>query len=224
MRVLHYPADPLVRANTGLLMIPGAMQQPDDFIEAGFVRAIQHRRLPLDLHLASFEVEAVADITSTATLQQIQDGLIQPAISAGYTRIWLAGISMGALLALAHTDYYPGKVQGLCLLSPYPGNRLLQREIADAGGLDAWHSGEDSALATEFDAERRMWRCLQQRRIAGNAYFGYGSDDRFFEGLQQMAQNFPAATIDVIAGGHDWPTWEKLWCNFLDKTFTMQSA
>lgn len=218
MHARYYPADFDVQARTVLIMLPGAMQQPGDFIDAGFVRAVKSRGVPLDLHLASFDIETIADVTSTMTLQQIDITLIQPAIRAGYARIWLGGISMGALMALAYTDYRPGKVQALCLVSPYPGNRLLLREIAAAGGLDEWRAKNDPDL----DAEQRMWRRLQTRVGLDNVHLGYGSGDRFFDGLQQLALALPNAAVDVIAGGHDWPTWEKLWCNFLDGTSVME--
>jgi hypothetical protein len=27
----------------------------------------------------------------------------------------------------------------------------------------------------------------------------------------------PAQRVDLIAGAHDWPSWRKLWNNFLDR-------
>lgn len=223
MQVQRHPANFDVQANTVLLMLPGAMQQPTDFIDGGFLRAIQRRGLSLDLHLASFDVEIIGDITSTDTLQQIDVTLIQPAREAGYQNIWLAGISMGALLALAYVDYMdhlPHQVQHLCLLSPYPGNRLLLREIAEAGGLTQWRAEANVNL----DAESRMWRCLQHVGSLDDIHLGYGSNDRFFDGLQQITRALPNAAIDIVDGSHDWLTWETLWCNFLDRTFPMKSA
>ncbi|MES2830994.1 MAG: alpha/beta hydrolase [Pseudomonadota bacterium] len=227
MQAQFHAADVTARSDTLLIMLPGAMQRPDDFVTAGFVRAMRSRALLLDLQLASFDDGTVADITSTATLQKIDTDLIQPARRAGYAKIWLSGISMGALMALAYTDFHAGQVQGLCLLSPYPGNRLLLREIAVAGGLHAWHPhatadvsvDQIAHLTEDLDAEQRLWRCLKNPAGLGNLYLGYGSEDRFVDGLRQITQALPGAAIDIIAGGHDWQTWEKLWCNFLDSVF-----
>ncbi len=217
MNVRHFPASCGSQANTAILMLPGALQQPSDFMDAGFTTAIHGRNLAIDLHVASFGSDVIADVTSTASLQQIDAFLVQPAKAANYSTIWLAGISMGALMALAYADYRPRQVQRLCLFSPYPGNRLLQREIADAGGLAAWHPSDDENL----DAEQRMWRRIQSPWIDGPMHLAYGSDDRFADGLQQMTQALPAATLDIVPGGHDWPTWSKLWSNFLDHNFAV---
>jgi len=226
MRTQYHPADPSTQAKTVLIILPGALQQPKDFIEAGFVHAVQSRCLQLDMHFVDLETEIVLDITSVATLQQIDADLIEPARRAGYETIWLAGISMGALMALAYTDCYAGKVDNLCLLSPYPGNRLLLREIEACGGLYRWRADEGVGNDTNLDAERRMWRRLQTFDRDGSAartvHFGYGKSDRFLPGLQQLARALPEVMPDAIEGGHDWLTWEKLWCNFLDKTFVMK--
>jgi hypothetical protein len=31
-----------------------------------------------------------------------------------------------------------------------------------------------------------------------------------------LAQSLPADSVAIIDGGHDWPTWTRLWENFLD--------
>ena len=34
-----------------------------------------------------------------------------------------------------------------------------------------------------------------------------------------MAEALPADAVDVVSGGHDWPTWIALWEQFLDSRF-----
>jgi hypothetical protein len=34
-----------------------------------------------------------------------------------------------------------------------------------------------------------------------------------------LAAALPAGSVDVVAGGHEWRTWNLLWENFLDSHF-----
>ena len=118
---------------------------------------------------------------------------------------------MGGFMALDYAARFGGEFDGLCLLAPYLGNRMLTAEIAAAPGLDAWEPGE----LAEADAERRIWRYIKTR-VAGSPplYLGFGQDDRFVAAHQLLAAALPPASVDVIAGGHEWRTWTSLWENF----------
>jgi hypothetical protein len=120
----------------------------------------------------------------------------------------------------------PGDLDGVCLLAPYLGSRILIREIAAASGLAAWAAGP----AAESDEERRIWRFIQARHpLARRAdarpwyrpslYLGYGREDRFSDAHRLMAEALPAGAVDVVPGGHDFTTWTVLWENFLDARF-----
>ncbi len=50
-------------------------------------------------------------------------------------------------------------------------------------------------------------------------YLGFGHDDRFAAAHKLLAAALPPASVDVIAGGHEWRTWTRLWENFLDSRF-----
>jgi hypothetical protein len=50
-------------------------------------------------------------------------------------------------------------------------------------------------------------------------YLGFGDQDRFVAAHELLAAALPADAVDVIAGGHEWPTWVGLWENFLDTRF-----
>ena len=224
MRTLHDCAHTDRRAKTLVIMLPGALQQPEDFVQAGFIDAVRQRGLSIDLTLVDLGLDYIGEATNGSALQRIDAELVQPARLQHYDAIWLGGISIGGLVAIAYADRYPGQLDGLCLLSPYPGNRMLMREIEAAGGLDRWHAGD----GTEQDAERTMWRWLQGRakqargEQGGNErtsiHLGYGRQDRFAPALQLAAEALAGQHIDAIPGGHDWPTWHKLWENFLDDT------
>jgi pimeloyl-ACP methyl ester carboxylesterase len=195
-----------------MIWLPGAYNDAEDFVRAGFVTAVSRRGLPLDLEFVDLELRHLGDHRA---LEELYGNLIAPLRASGMT-VWLAGISLGGLLALDYAARYGAHLAGICLFAPYPGNRLLLQEIERAPGLRNWRPGE----LAETDAERRIWRYLKNRRAdAAPLHLGFGKDDRFAAGLRLLAAALPAESVDVIEGGHDWRTWALLWENFLDRHF-----
>lgn len=215
MRHLTDLAQPEQRADTLVILLPGAYHQPEDFIEQGFVQAVRQRQLNIDLIMVELSFSQIAD---QSALPQIHDSLIQPAITAGYQHIWLAGISIGAYVAMSYAERHPDQLAGLLLLAPYPGNRMTTGEIAFSGGIMAW---TPDAIPDE-DTERGNWYWLKTHASATNieVHLGYGEADRFAESHLMMAQALPATRVDKVAGDHVWPVWQQLWHNFLDKRFS----
>ncbi|GAB3546010.1 hypothetical protein GCM10027343_23260 [Noviherbaspirillum agri] len=221
MRALYCHADPGCRPDTLIIVLPGALQQPNDLVEAGFVEAVIERGMPLDVVLVDLRLNFVGDAIDRTSLQRLHDDVIAPAQHLGYREIWLAGISIGGFMSLAYASHHPGCIAGLCLLAPYPGSRLLTNEIRAAGGVHAWSVG-----TVEDDLERHVWRWLQSRPLKSvEVYFGYGLQDRFAQGQQMMAAAISNgesdavanAFVDAIEGAHDLPVWRRLWGNFLDR-------
>ena len=192
--------------------LPGAYHSPQDFAAAGFAAAVRARKAALDLIFIDMELTHVGD---RSVLPRLRSQVVSPARAAGVP-IWLGGISLGGLLALDYAASYPNELDGLCLLAPYLGNRMLTAEIAKAPGLAAWQPGE----LAEPDEERRIWRYIKHRPAdAAALHLGYGRADRFSAAHRLLAAALPAGSVDVIDGGHDWPTWSRLWENFLDLRF-----
>lgn len=219
MRHLTDLAQPGQHADTLVILLPGAYHQPEDFIKEGFVQAVRQRQLAIDLIMAELSFSHIAD---QRALPEIHNSLIQPALTAGYQNIWLAGISIGAYVAMSYAGRYPGQLTGLLLLAPYPGNRMTTGEIAYAGGIQAW---APDAIHDE-DTERHNWHWLKTHANATEietcpieVHLGYGEDDRFAESHLMMAQALPVARVNKVPGGHVWPVWQQLWHNFLDKRF-----
>ena len=202
-------------APTRLVWLPGAYQTAEDFLTAGFERAVRRRKLPLDLEFVDLEFSHLGD---RAPLEELRRRVLLPARAAGCRSLWLAGISLGGFVALDYADEHPGEWDGLCLLAPYLGNRMLTAEIRRAPGLRAWQPG---GLA-QADAERRVWRFIQglvppsPPGALGRVYLGYGREDRFAESHALMASALPAGAVRSRPGGHDWATWCALWEEFLD--------
>jgi pimeloyl-ACP methyl ester carboxylesterase len=193
---------------TLLVLLPGAYMTAADYVEAGFCAAVTRRRLALDLKIVDLDL---ASISGGEALPALQTQILEPARQR-YARVWLGGISLGGLLALCHNADTPGAVDGLCLLAPYPGSRLTTNAIARAGGMDAWQADAEQLNDPEF----RAWRWLQQPPADFPVFVGYGTEDRFAEGMAQIAGRFPADARCAVPGGHDWPAWQVLWEHFLD--------
>jgi len=101
----------------------------------------------------------------------------------------------------------------LCLFAPYLGSHLVTSEIERAGGLTAWRPGE---LAAD-DEERRVWRFIQTQPARSlPVHLGLGRADRFAARHRLLAAALAAEQVDLVNGGHDWPTWYQLWERFLD--------
>lgn len=195
-----------------MVWLPGAYHAAQDFMTAGFAEAVRARRAALDLIFVDMELQHVGD---RSALERLRSDIVLPARAAGIS-IWLGGISLGGLFALDYAASHSGELDGLCLLAPYLGNRILTDEIARAPGVAAWQPGE----LAQIDEERRIWRYVKSRGAdSWPLYLGFGREDRFSAAHELLAATLPAGSVDVIDGAHEWPTWSALWENFLDSHF-----
>jgi pimeloyl-ACP methyl ester carboxylesterase len=211
MRSILKLAEPGSMAATQMVWLPGAYHSAQDFLDAGFAEAVLKRQLPLDLRFVDLEMQHLDD---REPLDRLRDEFVLPARRSGVS-VWLAGISLGGMAALDYASSYPDEFDGLCLLAPYLGNRMLLNEICATAGLAGWEPGE----LAQADAERRIWRYLKLRVDSRPLYLGYGRDDRFSAAHGLLAKALPAHAVDVIGGGHEWRTWIKLWGTVLDSRF-----
>jgi pimeloyl-ACP methyl ester carboxylesterase len=217
LRVLTDLAAPGRRAPSLMVLLPGALQTPETLVVEGIVEAVRERGLALDLALADPGLDTIDQATDGSVGRRL-DALLVSARQE-YRSLWLGGISLGGFMALAHAARHPGRVDGMFLLSPYPGNRLLTGAIAAAGGPAAWAAARTVNKDYEADDEECAWRWLAQNGQSGQPeiHFAHAGADRFADGQRMMAQLLPAQRVWLTAGGHDWPSWRKLWNNFLDR-------
>jgi enterochelin esterase-like enzyme len=195
-----------------MVWLPGAYHRARDFLEAGFPEAVSRRQIPLDLVFVDLDMQHLED---RGALARLRSEIVLPMREMGVA-VWMAGISLGGLIALDFAVSYPDGFDGLCLLAPYLGNRILTAEIAAASGLAAWEPGE----LAETDSERRIWRYIKTRVDSRPLYLGFGQDDRFAAAQLLFAKTLPPGSVDVIEGGHEWRTWGALWEKFLDSRFS----
>jgi len=203
MPTLIEPAHAGSTARTRILMLPGAYAEPSDFVHHGFVRAVRERSLELDLVFVGFELQEVSD---RSVFARLREEILLPARALG-CEVWMGGISLGGYLALDCAERYPGELAGLCLFAPYLGSHLVTSEIERANGLEGWRPAE----LPEDDDERRIWRFVRTLRAGSMpVHLGLGREDRFGRRHALMAAALAPDSVDVVPGGHDWPTWRTL--------------
>jgi pimeloyl-ACP methyl ester carboxylesterase len=136
---------------------------------------------------------------------------VEPARREGYREIWLVGVSLGGMGALAHARDYPEATTGLILLAPFLGTRGTVAEVGRAGGLGAWEP--DAATREHPDGALLFWLKTSGRApiVAPEVHLGYGRDDRFGAASRLLESRLPASRVVSVEGGHDWPTWRRLW-------------
>jgi pimeloyl-ACP methyl ester carboxylesterase len=208
-------ATPGAVAKLRMVLIPGAYQAPEEFLTAGFLSAIRERQLDIDIVLVAPEL---AHLTERVALGQLRDQVVLPARSSGCIAVWFAGLSMGGFLALLYAADHPNELDGICLIAPYLGNRMINAEIGRFRSLANWNA-RMADVQDELEEERRVWRYIAKHVTHPPArhYLGFGRDDRFVMAQRLMARQLPPESVDVIDGGHEWCVWRELWNRFLDR-------
>ncbi|MFH1603710.1 MAG: alpha/beta hydrolase, partial [Pseudomonadota bacterium] len=97
MRILTDLYDGPRRPHTLLVLLPPAEARPEDFQAQGFVAAVRQRDIAVDLACADANYQQLMSNTVVSALHR---HVVQPAQAAGYSEIWMAGISLGAFNAL----------------------------------------------------------------------------------------------------------------------------
>jgi pimeloyl-ACP methyl ester carboxylesterase len=218
MRTILDSAEDGVVARTRVMLLPPAYASAEDFMRAGFASTVRSRALPLDLVFVELKLQHMTD---RSILRRLRHEVVLPARAAGCGAVWLGGVSLGAFIAIAYAERYPHEIDGLCLLAPYLGNHIVIGEIERANGVLEWNPG----TVADDDDERRIWRFIKElgtRELP--LHLGFGQEDRFAGSHRLMAAALPPETVDVTPGGHEWPTWLRLWENFLSKRFPTSGA
>ena len=193
-----------------IVLLPAARQRLEDFIDAGFDRALHACVAGFELILVDPEPTHLND---RSWIGRLRDEIVLPVRAAGRP-LWLGGISLGAFMALRFAASAPQTVGGLCLIAPYLGSRIVAADIARHADLRAWTPGELS----EEDDERIVWRYVRDLHTSPSQLFlGLGREDRFADTQQLLARSLPPPCCLMIEGGHEWPVWRRLWDNFLQR-------
>ena len=211
LQVLHDDDACTFKAPVLLVLLPGVYMAPQEMRDQGMVAALRKRRLAVDVVIAGAGVEYLYD---GSILDRLHTDVIAPYRSSGYRRVWLAGISLGAYVAMRYAQQHPGQIEGIVAIAPYLGREALVQEVAAAGGPWRWRSG---ASGRTDDADRGLWLWLAARPVdAPTLYLAHGREDRFALAHRMLAHTLEPSRILAVPGGHDWPPWRNLWLNWLD--------
>ena len=194
-----------------IALLTGSYSEPEDFVREGFATAVSAQHLAAEIVMAEMRAAWFAD---GSVVRRIHEHIVLPARSRGFGRIWLGGISIGALSALSYAARHEDDLEGLVLLSPYPAAREVLREVDAAGGLAAWKP----AIPPEGDLEREAWLWLAARGARSEVHCWYGREDRFADGQRRMGATLLPSRVHERPGGHDWPAWRRFWSEFLDES------
>lgn len=181
-------------------MLPAARQHLEEFLEAGFGAAVRRRGLPV---LLQFVDPQLAHVTDESWLPALHEHLLAARSHAGGP-LWLGGISLGAFLALRYAVSRAGGIDGLCLIAPYLGSRIVAAQVA---------------RGTDGDGdEQGIWSFLRQLHRGGPKLFvGLSRDDRFADTQRLLRGMLPPGACVEVPGRHDWAAWGQLWDLYLER-------
>ena len=215
--LLHPIAEPLPRVDyrhpsgdarrTLVVLLPGRYDRVERFAAEGIVD--QFRRLDYPLDLTAVDAH-IGYYYRSKVVPRLEEDVIVPARRLGYARIWLVGISMGAMGALWYDTDLPDQVDGMIILAPYLGDRGVVTEVDRAGGIRRWERRPEDVGDFEHDLWQRLKGYEEPTRVTGRLFLGYGEADGYAHANGLLARLVPAGQVLTEAGGHDWPTWRRL--------------
>jgi Putative esterase len=204
-----------IRPKTLLVLLPGAYDTPQDFIDQNFVKEVRQRNIYADIRIVDAHI---GYYKQRQIVKRLEDEIIAPAKAKGYQKIWFAGISLGGYGSLMYSMDNPSVLDGVFLMAPYLGVNQWPIDIQNQGGLKNWPSIDKNKNKNDVDVN--LWRWLKsyisEPTDKPKTYLGFGSNDRFAQSNGVLVEVLPKENSMIIPGGHDWKTWHKLWTKFLD--------
>ena len=202
-----------------IVFLPGRWNSAASFADEGFVAAVRRSGLQADMMAAGAHMGYYLEHTFP---ERLHEDVIMPAKNRGYGQIWLVGVSIGGLGALWYDGEHPGELAGIVVLAPYLGEPETYGEVYRSGGLSKW----TPSFIADNDWQRKIWINLKtfetREKSLARLYLGYGLSDRFAVPDGMLAEVLPMEQVFTVEGGHDWPTWRRLWEEILKKSALAQ--
>jgi len=199
-----------VDAALTLVLLPAAATSADDFVREGFIDDLNAEGIAANFVRSEVPVDMYA---AERIVTLLHEHVLHPQHVEAAGRIWVVGISLGGMTALACAEAHSDLIEGVFAIAPWPGLRPVWSDVPAAGGIAAWAKLHTHVI---FDDERRVWRWLGTAGENGpDIVIGYGRQDRFAEGQQLLSAALPPERRLVVEGAHDWATWRILWRRFL---------
>lgn len=198
-----------------VVLLPGRGDVPEDFERHGVVKMVHDADASLDV----IAVDAHLGYYRARTLvERLHADVIGPRL-ARHGKVWLVGVSLGGLGALAYTYENRDAVAGLVLMAPFLGDDV-PGEVAAAGGLVPWVAPD--VLHEPDDARRRfvlLWTLLRGYATAPDTvpplWLGHGDQDYLREAAQLVGPFLPDGRYRVAPGAHRWSVWQPLFAELL---------
>jgi len=200
-------------ADTLLVMLPCAYAKPKDFIEHGFVAAARAHRILVDILMVELPI---LQYTNGQAADYLKNNIIQPAHEQGYSRVWMIGISLGGYGAVLYSQKYGKQIAGIFLIAPFLGNRSMIAEIKKMGRA-TWQAMYQRGIDTDKDLWFWMHNYNNSQIQQSPLYLAYGLQDKFSSSHQLLGSILSPEYVYTMEGGHDWPTWLRLWEAFLER-------
>jgi pimeloyl-ACP methyl ester carboxylesterase len=143
---------------TLVIVLPGFGSDAADLEDRGIARAIQESWPEADVLLTSATFAYYRD---GKLVPRLREEIVQPSLRKGYSRIWLAGASLGGMGALLYEREYPGELEGIALFAPFLGNGTLLDEIRAAGGPRKWDPGPLPVEMNADNFQRQVWKMIK---------------------------------------------------------------
>jgi pimeloyl-ACP methyl ester carboxylesterase len=192
------------------VFLPGLGDQPEKFVEHGFVenvRRLSYDAVTADAHFGYYRERSLRPRLEEDVIARLR---------GKYEEIWLVGISLGGFGSAIYSVDYPG-ITGIILLAPFLGDEDAWGPIEQAGGLAHWDPGPPKEDEDERTLQK-MWTWLKGYATGEERpklYLGYGDEDRFKRPGALLAKVLPSERVAVVPGGHKWATWERAFAQLL---------
>lgn len=206
MKTFSYPSNIGTDKNNNqrrlMVVLPGIGDSVEKFDQHGVVAAIQHKNpdmdvMAVDAHFKYYQARTIVD--------RLRADIIKPALDAGYTEIYLGGISLGGFGSLLYLKQYPDDITKVFLMAPYLGEKEdYQYLLADNSEIDA-------------AAENSLWPWFMQlsSETKNKIHLAYGAQDKFAQPNGLFAKNLSSTKVVTQDGKHNWKTWKRLWPELL---------
>lgn len=217
MQALEARMDPHVRRSCLVVFMPGMLDTPDNFVDAGFLDAAARASsscdlVAIDAHFGYYRAGIIR--------QRVAEDVLRRAELRGYEDIWLVGISMGGLGALMVAQQNADRIRGVVLLAPFLGDAALVQSVEDAGGLARWTPPEDADPWDEDEFDDALWAWLtgyaSRPDDMPELYVAVGTEDSLRPGIGILAAALPPRHHGTAPGGHGWVTWRVLFAELLE--------
>lgn len=214
LKTLKYNFDDAGPSKNLFVFMRGLGGSNQSFADAGMVDEVKKRNIPFDIIAPNAHFAYYYERT---LIERLHNDVILPAVSQGYSNIWLIGVSMGGLGSMLYLKEKPEYIDGVYLIAPFLGYDEILDEIITAGGVRQWNPGTYDPVD---EWERMFWQWIKDEvtdKTTIPIFQGFGRSDEYAKGQTLLTTVLPENRIIIIEGGHDIKTIKSLWDIFLDR-------